>query len=297
MEKVKNYCKNILWTTGDIIKTPVTISKWYGRLGNNIQQIAIAILYAQKNKRRAIIPNHSLIRPIFYGDKKLTGNLFANKNRFFFFGEPQADNDVTLDYDYVCRNIHKIANDFIAPNFKFDIGQPFDHNVLVIHLRAGDIFDTTKYIHQEYVQNPLSFFDNLIIKFKKTIIVSEPGIESPILSALKHRPTVTTQSSSIETDFQTLLRARNLATSGVGTFSIAAALCSKNLENLFCTDVFSPGHLNPQMIRNGVNVHCIKVMDEYIKIGNWLASQEQIDQMLTHQIDKKYFSNIQIKID
>ena len=50
-------------------------------------------------------------------------------------------------------------------------------------------------------------------------------------------------------DFNILSNAKNLATSGVGTFAIAAAMCSKKIENLYYSDLFFNHHLNPTMLK------------------------------------------------
>jgi hypothetical protein len=289
MSKFKRTVKAGLWELGRIVKSPVTINKWYGRLGNNIQQISIAILYAQQHGRRANIPEHPQINAIEYGNRKLLSDCFENKNRFFFFtpsSEPVID--VELSYEAVCNSIQKVSREWIAPHFKFKIDEPFDLDTLTIHLRGGDIFDSTKAIHSSYVQNPLSFYTKLIRHFKKTILVCEPGFENPIIPFLKDIPTVVLQSSTIEEDFQTLLRSQNIATSGVGTFAIAAALCSQNLKNLFCTDRYLTEHLNPEMIKEA-SVHCLRLGDDYLKLGEWDGSSHAISQMLTHEVDESYF--------
>ena len=162
----------------------------------------------------------------------------------------------------------------------------------MIHLRGGDIFKKDGNAHPDYVQNPLSFYQNLIKNFKKAIIVYEPTNENPILPILKNYPSVTVQAPSVESDFATLLRAKNLATSGVGTFAIAAALCSKNLKNLFCTNLYLTYHLNPEMIISA-NVHCLRLQNDYIKIGSWDGgSDKSISLMLNYQVNKEFFENI-----
>lgn len=292
MANLKKIFRKALRAIGEITRSPVTIDKWYGRLGNNIQQISLAIMYAQKNKRRVITPEHQLIRAISHGKRKPFDDALTRKNRFFFFSESmQPSIDVALSYEYVCNNIQRVVQEFIVPNLKFEIGEPFGQDVLVVHLRGGDIFDAADDINADYVQNPLSFYEGLIGRFRKTIVVCEPGIKNPIVSILENNPAVTIQSSSIEADFETLLRARNIATSGVGTFAIAAALCSRNLVNLFCTDRYLHEHLNPEMIREA-RVHCLNIGDDYIKIGEWDGGIDKIDRMLAYQVGKEYFANI-----
>ena len=45
------------------------------------------------------------------------------------------------------------------------------------------------------------------------------------------------QSSTVADDFATLMSAKNVALSGVGTFAMAAALCSTQIKNLYTTDL------------------------------------------------------------
>jgi|688.fasta_scaffold488203_1 hypothetical protein len=290
---IKKNLNNLFLAKNSNLKFTITIDPWYGRLGNNIQQIALAIMYAKKKFFRVKTPEHNSIASISLGKKGFCGDKIKIKNRFFFFSDPKkCESDIALSYEYVCANIQKIAQEYITPNFKFRVAEPFNENVLVIHLRGGDIFKKEGNAHPEYVQNPLSFYQNLIKNFKKTILVYEPVNESPIVSILKNLPSVTVQSSSIESDFATLLRAKNLATSGVGTFAVAAALCSKNLKNLFCTNLYLTIHLNPEMITDA-NVHCLRLQNDYIKIGSWDGgSIETISLMLNYQVDKEFFKNI-----
>ena len=52
------------------------------------------------------------------------------------------------------------------------------------------------------------------------------------------------QSSTVEDDFATLMSAKNVALSGVGTFAMAAALCSTQIKNLYTTDLLLTEHLD-----------------------------------------------------
>jgi hypothetical protein len=52
----------------------------------------------------------------------------------------------------------------------------------------------------------------------------------------------------VHQDFSLLRSAKQLASSGVGTFSVAAALLSENLRIFHCSNVFQDEHLNPTML-------------------------------------------------
>ena len=98
---------------------------------------------------------------------------------------------------------------------------------------------------------------------------------NPILDELRKNPKVTIQSKSVAEDFGTLLSAKHLANSGVGTFGIAAALCSDNIETFYCTDVSISEHLNYKMLLGtDVNVSLMPI-DDYINVGEWDNSDKQ----------------------
>jgi hypothetical protein len=85
------------------------------------------------------------------------------------------------------------------------------------------------------------------------------------------------QSLDVKSDFSTLLSAKNLALSGVGTFAMAAALCSKNIQNLFTTDLLLTEHLNYSMLFNtDVNVHVME-LENYLSVFpcSWKNTEEQ----------------------
>ena len=64
------------------------------------------------------------------------------------------------------------------------------------------------------------------------------------------------QSSTVADDFATLMSAKNVALSGVGTFAMAAALCSTQIKNLYTTDLLLTEHLNyTMMYTTDVEIH------------------------------------------
>ena len=71
------------------------------------------------------------------------------------------------------------------------------------------------------------------------------------------------------------MSAKNLANSGVGTFCVAAALCSSNIQNFYCTDLMFTEHLNYSMLINtDVNVHQLK-LNNYLQVGEWTNTEDQ----------------------
>jgi hypothetical protein len=217
---------------------------------------------------------------------------FALRNRFYYYHEPDGfPSDIELDYPHSLKNIRRIAHKHIFPNLKLKAVVPLPDDVLVIHLMCGDIFETTKAIQDNYIQNPLSYYTGLIEKFERTIVVTEPGMKNPLVAILRDLGAVTIQSSTVEDDFSVLLSARNLASSGVGTFAVAAALCSQNIIRFFHSDVYGTGHLNPEML-HGIETYCIPLGENYIKPGEWIPNERTFEIMQNYQVDRAHFNNI-----
>ena len=261
---------------------PFTISEWYGRMGNNVQQISMGIMYAKIKRERFISPHHELIKKICFNFPAYLLVSPKRKSRFYSFIGTEATPDVPLEYEYIKKHIYETVQEYIKPNLKVPKLEPLGDDYLVIHLRGGDLFipDQT---HCDYVQNPLSFYLELIPKFKKTLIVAEPGEKNPVLEILKANHPVIIQSTSVAEDFATLMRATHLATSGVGTFAIAAAMCSSNLQNFYCSDRYLKEHLNPEMLGQKIKIQTTS-LPEYIKPGEWNLSHQMLEKLIQYKI-------------
>jgi hypothetical protein len=248
-----------------------TVSHWYGRLGNNIQQVCNGIIFSLIRGDGFISPQHELINAICID---IEGKSPVTPNRFFHYNTSNKDFVVNLEYLY--SNIGKVAKKYITPNLKLNVESPFDGNTLVIHIRSGDIFAHEHNPPHPYVPNPLIYYKNLIESFEKIIVVTENDDYNPLIPELKKYKNVTIQSSSISEDFSTLMRAKNLASSGIGTFAVAAALCSLNIKNFYCSDLYLDEHLNPEMLikTDNIVVNMMKLKN-YIKTREWTNSSEQ----------------------
>lgn len=257
-----------------------TISNWYGRLGNNIQQICNGILFSEINNQGFFSPPHDLINVIKFNCDIETP---VSYNRFFHYNTISKDFDIDLNYLY--SNIKRICELYVTPNFKFNIGETFDDDTLVIHIRSGDIFQIEFDSPHAYTPNPLSYYINLVNMFKKVIVVTESDNYNPIIPKLEKYNNVTIQSSDIATDFSTLLRAKNLASSGTGTFSVAAALCSLNIKNFYYTNLYLDEHLNPEMLKSSSINLVMTNLKNYLTHYSWRNNQQQRSFIL------EYFNN------
>jgi hypothetical protein len=257
--------------------TVYTISNWSGRFGNNIQQICNGILYSEINKHSFISPDHQYINSIYFN---CGADVNANaSNDFYYYSGQYKSFDINIEY--LIDNIRRVCLDYIKPNLKFNVEKPFDENTLVIHIRSGDIFSQVHLTPHDYCPNPLYYYLLLIDSFEKIIVVTESDNYNPIIDELKKIDKVKIQSSTVEEDFSTLMRAKNLASSGTGTFSVAAALCSTNIENFYCSNLYMKSHLNPEMLMKHITVKQID-LDNFLELNTWKNSEDQRNFLITY---------------
>ena len=271
-----------------------SVSHWSGRVGNNIQQTANAIMLAEATKNTF---TQSLDHEIL--DKfsiKFGENQDSGTGRFYTWepivncGNKTLDggNEIGVGKDHVYSNMRRICKEYIYPHLKVPELEPFDDDTLVIHIRGGDIIAHEYPVDapHNYVQNPLSYYLALIEDFENVIIVAEKENNNPVVPELRKIDRLKFQSLSIAEDYATLLAAKNLATGGVGTFAVSAALCSKNIKNLYASNVYLTEHLNCSMLY-GTDVTVYEVeLQGYIPVYpcSWLNDSEQRKLMLEYQL-------------
>ena len=246
------------------------LSHWYGRLGNNIQQCAIGTMVAQQSggtfKQEL---DHDIIEKY---ETTFGSSDEEQVSKFFYWEGPYRE--VTLSSGIITRSMRQVCKEFVFPHLRVSrVSVPDD--TIVIHIRSGDVFDKGVSNPNQYVPNPLDFYRQLLDGFRKAIIVTEPDEYNPVVQELKRYDKVTVQSLTVQEDFATLMGARNVASSGVGTFAVAAALCSQRIERFYCSNVSISEHLNWHMlVGKEVEVHCMH-LDNYIKPGEWRNTDEQ----------------------
>lgn len=260
-----------------------SISHWSGRLGNNIQQVSNAILLSElaKNTFEQNL-DHEIINKftIKFGDNQDSG-----RGRFYCWeplvncerGFLEGGNEIGISKDYVYENIRRICLQYVFPNLKLPPQKIIGEDTIVMHLRSGDNYHRIFDPPTNYVPNPLIYYLNLIDSFEKCILITEGDKENPIIHELMKIDKVEIQSSDVASDFSTLMCAKNLALSGVGTFAMAAALCSNNIKNLYTTDLLLTEHLNYSMLFDtDVKVHVMELKN-YLPVFpcSWKNTEEQ----------------------
>lgn len=266
-------------------KVNIILSEWYGRTGNNIQQILIALAHAEEFKGSFEVSLKKLMEAglsdllsplsIDFSPGRKTTTQFVS--RFFHYTEntfnrstlrrmrfeqgTQPRRECLLGLQWIEKNIHNVAQQRLKRQLKPQQVPTPPSEDLVLCLRSGEIQDL-KYSY--YMTNPLCFYENLANQFEHVIIVTEPGNEHYLLRRIcnlfKRHTIEFIRYEDRDRGFELLRQATNLATSGVSTFPIAAALLSDNLRALHCTDNFMDEHLNPRMInKEKVDVQMMKL--------------------------------------
>ena len=254
------------------------ISHWYGRLGNNIQQCAVGVMTAYKFETNFESIDHDIIKKFYY----LNGERYdESESKFFYWEGPYQEVDIPSDFIY--RSMRKTCKDYIFPQLRVPRVVVAD-DTLVIHIRSGDVFDKGVSNPSQYAPNPLYFYTTLLEGFNKAIVVTEPDSHNPVVQELKRHPKVTVQSLSVAEDFATLLAAKHLANSGVGTFAVAAALCSHKIENFYCSDIAISENLYYYLlVGTDVKVYLME-LPNWIRPGEWKNSDEQRRMIIDYKI-------------
>lgn len=288
------------------------LSKWYGRTGNNIQQLIVVIAHAEAFRGSLKVEEEFLrsgalrhLVSAFHLDfstdsvhsrmpgpsraTQLSGIFFhyteyafsPSKSRRMAFAKGNSPRrDSLLGRQTIHREAHRIAHTHLLPHLCTPASSVLRgtdlQNTLVIHLRGGDVADLAS---QYYITNPLYFYRTLSLEHRRVIVVREPGCRHPlldsVLSLFAEREVV---QGSVDEDFQLLRHAIHLASSGVGTFALAAVLLSERIRQFHCTDVFLIEHLNPTMLDpDRVNVQMLR-LPGYAEA--WQRSSNRLDLLL-----------------
>ena len=263
-----------------------SVSHWSGRLGNNIQQIANCIMAAEKYKstfRQKL--DHDIISKYDVNFEELLASDWSGEGRYYSWealthcekGIYEGGNETGLGVEHIYRNMRKTCQKHIAPNLKLPQKDTIGDDTIVMHLRSGDNYHRIFDPPTNYIPNPLIFYLNLIESYDKCILITEQDRENPIVHELLKIDKVQIQSSTVADDFATLMNAENVALSGVGTFAMAAALCSTTLKNLYTTDLLLTEHLNYTMLyKTSVDVNVME-LDNYLPVFpcSWKNTEEQ----------------------
>jgi hypothetical protein len=220
------------------------------------------------------------------------GSLDCPPRIFFFHVDSKLGNgnsDFLVDLDELRNKRRSICKSIIFNHLKVNFTniKKLDSDVAVIHIRSGDIFSRENYycsVISSYIQNPLSFYLEIIEKYNKVIVLTE-DYNNPVVSELSKLEKVEVRISEVQTTIETLLSSQVIITPGVSSFSIACALLSQNIKKLYCSNLYLDEVLNYNEFRDDeVEVIIINIdQDRYIKYDSWLNTKDQRKLMIDYK--------------
>ena len=291
------------------VSDTLIITKWYGRLGNNITQIVHAVSAAtQYNFNTIFIPKHPYFNTtkIILENKNNTKNPCQHLLRGVFFGREGivkllnsaslSVDDTTLNINdtgsYIDKSVSEAVKRILTKIFILFPCQPtsptpkrsnndnliLSNNELVIHIRSGDVYSDNP--NSGWVQPPLSFYKKVIDSYNwRQIYIICEDTKSPILNHLvKLYPNIIFKQQSLEEDIQYVINCQNICF-GYGSFVPALLLLNDNIDTIFYPEYCYRGILDLCAYKKSVKYQ----LNNYINVGEWKNTKEQKDCMLQYE--------------
>lgn len=252
------------------------ITKWYGRLGNNITQIRNCLHIAIYYKYNILLPKHN-----FFKREYIIINNDINKNsdkliddNFYYFKNKIKNIDDKIFITNTEEVIKILKDNFVLNNININL--QLNKDDLLIHIRGGDVFN--KKPHKSYIMPPLSYYKNIIDsnKFKNIYIISEDRKNPCIDILLKLYPNIIFKSQKLEEDIKLILNTFNIVES-FGTFIPNLMFLSEKIIN-----IYKPSYQFDYDYKYNCNVNYIDLNDYKNKIGEWKNNNEQLKIMLSY---------------
>lgn len=244
-----------------VLKDAIAVPSWYGRLGNNLMQMAKALMKAEiLGKSRVTLPKNKgggqgTFSDLFNVPKdgiSITPNEeMKSRVQCVAFDKPAwvpfqlwVPSILSLQdcSNFTVTDISRLLSQYVRPLLK-DEGKKackaeaasVPEHELIIHLRNGDL------AHESGYQGrfaPCDFYDMIIDQhgFKSVRVVTEPDRKHVCIKTLPERnPTVnvTVQSKSLAEDACALLEAKHVAYGSLSTFSLMLTQLNKNLQSVY----------------------------------------------------------------
>jgi len=274
----------------------------HGKFGNILYVIENLFILAKNTKSKSILRNSKhkydnllVTYPLvidFTSPENNNCSRVINDKKLFIFKHYYEDK---LFIDKENEGI-KYVNSLLKKDYnKFNV----EDNDLVINIRGGrDIFRKPREkINRMYTQPPLSYYMDIIENnnYGNIIITTDSTKYNPVIKHLSSVYNAIVIDSDFYDQVSLILRAKNLITTR-STFSLYLARVSENLkrayvwiDNTIEWNDFTPKPNNS--LSNNISVINYSCND-YIKSGEWIASEEQIKLMMSLPINALYKEKI-----
>lgn len=261
----------------------VNISEWYGRFGNNINQLIHACLLSENLGCEFFYPKHPYFKAKdwqTYSEhvKKWCGMPYFHADETLFSRTSFEEKYFTVsinDERRICRD--KIAKEIISiPDY--DIPE----DVIVIHVRGGDVFMENP--HPGFLQPPLAYYIAII---EKEAITDLSKVWIVTHSDQPHNPVI-----DILEEMGCKIFMESLAWSVVILSNAKRCVLCKSSFSKFCfffsnkiKKLYAPDYvLETDNIQEVTDINLFKVnLPNYIEQGTWKASQKQLSTMINYE--------------
>jgi|TARA_B110001469_G_scaffold57318_1_gene55105 hypothetical protein len=252
----------------------IRISKWYGRLGNNIVQVNNAIQIGLYYNYNIILPKHPYFNTTYININNRMDSEVIMEDIFFNNNNLYMSLDITKDLFNL--NIEE-TRDILKKIFIIKDIKPLEDDTLIIHIRSGDIFTGTP--APLYINPPLSYYVDIINNnsFNNIYIISEDK-QNPIIDRLLNKyHNIIFKVSPLEEDIKIILSAKNIVYS-VGTFIPSLISLSDNIRI-----VYKPSYEKYKILCNeNVIIHTVDLDEYWDRLYPWLNTKEQVLSMLNY---------------
>ena len=159
-------------------------------------------------------------------------------------------------------------------------------NVIIVHVRNGDIFN--KNTHSGFVQPPMAYYKAIferegVTDYSKVwVLCSNEQPTNPLVEELKKLGCIL-KIENMENSINILANAKVLISSR-SSFSKYLFFLSKNADKIYAPDFM----IDLGIIKGPVSdIEIFRVnLPDYINVGSWTASVQQIKLMLTYNKNK-----------
>jgi hypothetical protein len=241
-----------------------------GRFGNNTLQFIHAILIAEHLN----IPIIQYTFPQYKGNKlklKLKEGSYVNSTNY-------SDTFLQIEKYYPYLSIsftqkQQIAVTYLLPILKYSKEptslESYYTSCLFIHIRSGDIFDTTHQVHPEYAQPPLDFYKKIIEREQKQVLLIYEDRNNPVVDALSSTyPTIKMYSFDLPTTITIFMNAQHIVCSN-GTFISSILYFNRTIKTVYSTVQLVPERTHVVSLPN--------------YITEWNHTKEQREFMLSYK--------------
>ena len=280
----------------------IKITRWDGRLGNNISQLFNAIQISLYYGCNISIPNHNLFDTIWIS--RLVTNSFDSEFVDINLQKQLSDNELKSDFFYDLYkyderifeyNIQQTVS-ILKESFKIREDKTCDlgENHVVLHIRGGDIFQGSN-PHSDYITPPIYYYKTILDSnnYKRIILISEDRLNPTVGELLKLYPNIEFKIQSLEEDIKLLLASKNVIMS-YGTFVPRLLTLSNRIKKIYKPSYLEKGLIDQQLgvnsqkmcinilIKLGIEVHDFELDDYFKKQSPWKNSELQRDLLINY---------------